>query len=256
MSSFYISSDGEEQKKNLNCMCNTPAIRAITGKIINQCGEPIPNATIKSVTACLEPVAHTTSNEDGEYTLTVPKFIGIKLIVSKDDFITICTGVIVSDTQNFTMVCQEQSTCIIKGRALFNACKSPCALRIRIKSKDYEKTCFTNSNGTFIFLKVPPGKYVLTIDGNECYKKVIGFIIEQGKEYCQLPDIFVNWKNIGGTLHGIITDSNGKPIANSLVILYNKDSDLIINHTMSNDEGIYFFGNLPLGSYYVEAYCP
>lgn len=253
MNGIIISSQNQELNVNL-----TPNVdestRCITGRITDKCGVGIDNACIKAVSVKLSPIVHTTSDTDGEYTLVIPSQNDIKMIVSKKGYITVNTGINHVETQDYMLQKEQLNTCIIKGKIIYTDCMPAEQLRVRICSADYNKDCFTCTNGNFIFTNVPAGKYTMTIDGNECIKKSIYIDVESYRDYDVLPEIVVHRKFIGGTLHGIVNDCIGNPVSNAVIVLYNHATKKIISHTTSNQDGIYFFGNLTIGNYYVEAY--
>lgn len=253
MDSIVISS--QNQERNVNLRTNTAEFpQCITGRILDECGVGLENACIKAVSEQLCPIVHTTSDANGDYTLVIPSQSNIKMIVSKEGFITVNTGVMHVETQNFMLKKEQMNTCIMKGKIIYTDCVSADNVRIRLCSADYNKTSFTCNDGTFVFTKVPPGKYTITIDGNECITKSMYIGVEPYRQYSVLPDIVICRKHIGGTLHGVVTDCMGQTVANAVIILYNQSTKTIISHTTSNQDGIYFFGNLPIGNYCVEAF--
>lgn len=245
----------QEQQKNLNLVTrNNNCGKSVSGRITDEFGVAIKDATISAVNPNFEPLVHTTSDCNGEYTVFIGVCAQIRLLVSKEGYKTIDTGIISSETQNFMLFSEGVKTSILKGKVLYCNCKPASGLRVRLTSADYNRCVVSAQDGTYIFANVPPGNYVLTVDGNDCEKKTACVYVEKNKEYKTIPDMIITKIDIGATLHGKVTDCYGKAINNAVVLLVNKSTKAIVAHTTTNQDGIYFFGELTLGTYYVEAY--
>jgi protocatechuate 3,4-dioxygenase beta subunit len=113
----------------------------------------------------------------------------------------------------------------------------------------------TTSTGAYSFTSVAPGSYILHASdtGYTGYESsAITISVGVNAE----PTIKLT-KIIYGSVAGLITDANGKPIANASVIIVNAATGTSVSgvaelHTLSN--GTYSFPSIPVGSYEIRAY--
>ncbi|MEG0691480.1 MAG: carboxypeptidase-like regulatory domain-containing protein [Oscillospiraceae bacterium] len=226
--------------------------KCITGTVLDCCGNPIHGACVKALTQAYDPLTHTLSNCQGQFTLILETNNHSLLIISKQGYATLVLssyGEVVHVTLS-----KEYLGCVVSGKISYNDCHNISPVRVRLINASITKCTYSQPNGVFIIIDVPSGKYTLTIDGNECKEKTIYVTVPESILTLNLGIICVDRINILGTLNGLIKDIHNKPIPNAVVILYNDISKQPIAHTLTNKDGVYFFGQLKIGRYYIDAF--
>ena len=225
--------------------------KCITGVVKDSLNCCMAEVCVKVVTLAFEPIAHTFTDIGGNFTLIYEYIDNVQLIFSKYGYNTL----VISDPMDSIHVNMQRNnlSCVLVGRIMVDRyMMSP--VRLRLTNNFTQKCTFSNKYGNFVFTKVPSGLYQLIIEGNECKKRMIHIQIAKGVSRYNLGCIKVERINIMGTIHGIISGFNHKPLNNVVVILYDFNTCRPLAHTVTNEDGLYFFGKVRPGHYYVEAY--
>lgn len=230
---------------------NSTQLREIRGRVYDICGKPIANACIKALDCNYTPLVHTITDPCGNFTLLVTPKIPLQLVIAKNGYrtenIKNC-----NEYLNITLHNENKNSLVIGQVFPIFEYSSPCSLLLANKQNSYRTFC--DKCGNFSFNDIPQGKYNLTITGNEIKKRTLCLNISSAKNLIQLGKIKVCPINIKGTIHGIITNECGQVVENSFIVLYNAINNTPIASTKTNQEGLYFFGSVPRGEYYIKAY--
>lgn len=236
-----------------NCVITEkPTHCCISGTVADCCDVPIEGVCVKIITSKYEPVAHTLSNVQGNFTLIWKTDEDVQFIFAKAGYATL-QQISFKDAQKVCLK-KEIISCMISGKIFYKNCAPAASAKVQLVNNHVNLCTFSRADGSFLLTKVPGGNYTLTIEGNDC---------KQNSRYVSVPEncfsyrigtIWVEQINILCTVHGIITDSSGQPIQKAVVVLISCTTKEPIAHTLSNENGLYFFGNVRNGCYYVEAF--
>ncbi|GAA0744832.1 carboxypeptidase-like regulatory domain-containing protein [Clostridium oceanicum] len=254
-----IKHKNQEVFKNISIEDKSNTFFKITGIVQKKCTNmPINDACIKITDKNLNPICHCFSNKKGKFSFCFrfPEYI--RIIVSKKNFITYSTNIYnIDQLKNdiYIFLSREEkhlSSIYGKIKDQFN---NPCLnIEITLENKDkgiLHKT-FSNENGDFLFDNIDPNYYKLIFCSHEYEKKELCLNIKESNYLYNLGNITLNRLCLKSTIHGIIKSSSTKiPIKNALVILMDSCTNKPIQTTRTNDDGIYLFYNVCLGSYYI-----
>lgn len=231
---------------------NSAQPNSCSGIIYDGCGNPLKNACIKAITPDYEPIEHTMSDHNGKFTLILPDVAIGYLVFSKLGFKTEQF----SDFSNEMEVIlkKQQIHCVVDGKVVFDQFAVSHVVKLTIANAHLTKYVFSKPDGSFVFTDIPSGMYTLTVQGSTCVEKTIYVTIPTNHTIYHVGTIHLQAVDIGCTVHGIISDTCGNPLEDVVVILYQAGTNIPLMHTLTNAEGLYFFGNLNVGNYYVEAY--
>lgn len=250
MEKVRISQQNPEAYVNAILKKNNPPNKSISGLIYLENGCPLNNACVKVTDRHYNPLEHTISNFQGEYNLTYPEN-GYYCIFAKENYVTQILEL--SKIPEIIVLKGENIVSIVTGTVVINHKQAPIPLAlVEIKSENFSKTTSTNEKGEFLFSYVPTGNYSLIIKGNNIVTYNYKFFIPHAIKIIPIGTLYVEFLPIHGTLNGVITDENGVPLVGVTVILYKENNPISSTKTIEN--GIYFFGNLLEGTYYIQAF--
>lgn len=251
MNPISLTTTSKECRKD--CIVQNSAQPNCCSGIINDgCGNPLKNACVKAITADYEPIDHTMSDPNGKFTLILPDETVGYLVFSKLGFKTEQFSDFSNDME--VVLKKQQIHCVVDGKVVFDQFGVPHVVKLTIANAHLSKHVFSKPDGNFVFTNIPSGMYTLTVQGSTCVEKTIYITIPNNQQIYHVGTIHLQSVDIGCTVHGIISDTNGNPLDNAVVILYQVGTNIPLMHTLTNAEGLYFFGNLNTGNYYVEAY--
>ena len=251
MKSIYIDSHSEEKYIDLK-ITEKKCINQIEGKIRDSWGDAIENACVKIVSTSYAPLLHTISDSEGNFVLLHNFPEEIMLIFSKEGYSTLLLP-IYCDHSNITLE-RNIDTSIISGKVVFSDNSQISPTRLRLENSKNSHQVYSDEEGFFHFTKVFEGKYTLIIDGNECKRTVVELCLCENLRNYDLGCIEIEKINIRGTIHGVVKNCENVPVEDVVVILYEASTNKIIANTLTEKEGLYFFGNVEIGEYYVKAY--
>lgn len=231
---------------------NQPIHHCISGTVTDCCDMPLGGVCVKIITGEYEPVTHTLTDTCGTFTLIWKTDAMIQLIFAKEGYATL-------QLERFDdplLIClkREDLRCMVSGTVLYKHGAPAASVKVQLLSSHVNLCVFSKADGRFLFTRVPDGKYTLTITGNDCKKRCGCVTVSQHSPSCSIGTIYVEQVNILCTVHGLITDRDGLPIPNAVVVLISCSIKEPVSHTLSNEHGLYFFGAVRNGSYYVEAF--
>lgn len=223
-------------------------------------GKPIEGVCIKICDYDYKPIAYNFTDVDGNFTLQALFSTSIRIIASKRGYETFSSDNIPSSsiekkTLNLELKQSPSAGAVVFGSIRDSQQKPLSGIKITIfkshSMNPYDFT-FTNEEGLFVFDNIEPGVYRISSQSQSYHEKVINIEARNDQPIIVLETLYLRKKTLKGTLHGIITDSNGLPVENALVVLCNSNNmPLQVTHT--NDKGVYLFYKLEPGTYSVMA---
>lgn len=266
-----IHTAGQEVVKNLELctsVCNQNG--ALYGKVTNQFGQPVAHAIVKIVSATYEPVLTAKTDHLGNYLIvTVPPHQPYKVIATAEGY----------DLSNEIKIClKEQEKRKIDIFLCRSCCKDTGVLAGIVLNKlnalpiekaqvvlfeevggvsHFKNRTETNECGQFALTRLAPGAYLVQIN-------MLGYIGDQyrvtistcGQIVNCVTSLCPNNDQLEGTVSGVITDCQQRPIADADVLLYRIELDnqmTPIAYTRTNSSGVYLFINVKVGTYKVLA---
>lgn len=229
-------------------------INRVYGTIFNTRGKTINDVTIKIVDQELNPIMHTITSNDGTFTLLSNQCNSYQLIISKPGFVTLLIKTITFNyPMCFTLEKMQINSCDVIGQCFYSDGTHAESVIVLLDKETVNIGVITDEHGYFSFHDIDYGLHKLEISGQTCEQYKAYFELCDSNQLLYLSSIYLKKKNIGCTIHGIIKDSYGVVLSCVLVLLYCSLCKKLVMKTYTNKDGVYFFGNLEKGSYYVEA---
>ena len=243
----------------------------IQGTVTDSYGLPISAALVKLMTEDYNPIIQTSTGEDGSYSLAkVPLNLNMKIYADAtgkmlQDGILISPKTVELIIINFVLEEDPSSKFgIIAGDVFDSSSKDPINeamvyLYYVQSSTDniIQSAIFTNENGQFVFRDVPLGQYLITVSSKKYKVFNISVSLTSNSEIIpldvpleKLPSLYS-----GGIISGVIKDKNGDIVQNADIVLYQvqiDDLDIPVDFTTTTVEGVYYFNNIPKGSYKIK----
>jgi len=230
----------------------------ISGRVINTCdGKPISLACIKFTDKNYNPLYHCFTDTQGYFCIKEYFLETIRIIVSKNGYKIFSSGIYSIKDYELKNIIIELSPRykierIITGivcDCYYNPAKN---VHVILRNEDYNSihSAYTNKNGIFVLDDVDFGYYTIIFCSYMYYKYSYNFIFDYGK-IMSLGETCIKKRNLKGTVNGIITDKEGNPINEALVVLFDEVDNWPLQFTRTNEKGIYLFYNLDIGSYYI-----
>lgn len=258
---IVITEDNEELMQKVKLSEIVWNDNTIMGNVSDKLtGKPIEGACIKICDNEYNPLAFNFTDIDGNFTLQGKFNPSIRVITGKRGYKTFSSDSLPSDVLNKKALnielMPEPNGGIVFNGCVKNAQQKPLngakvTLYKAYSLNPYDFT-FTNQDGIYLFDNIEPGTYRLVIQLHNYAERVINTEVGKGQPIVTLETIYMRKKSLKGTIHGIITDKNGLPAENALVVLCNSNNiPIMVTHT--NEKGIYLFYNLDPGTYSIMA---
>ncbi len=240
----------------------------ITGKVEDQTGTDVENATVKLFDTEFNPIKHTMTNENGNYTFqNVPR--GDYIIYAVKDGYSLSTKRSITYTGNDLVLNDliiTEDTTYTKGNIYGYVYDDNghnfdgAVVRLVNGAGTIVSETISATDGEYIFPKVDAGTYTLTAlaDDYTLYTPVTVEVTDgaNSEENIHLNKLAAAKE---GTINGIVYNTNRIPIPNCTVGLYEsigegENKSLKLRKTCkTNTEGRYFFGVVPEGKWVVKA---
>jgi len=223
-------------------------------------GKPIEGACIKVCDEDFQPISYTFTDVDGNFSLQTKLSPNIRVIAAKRGYQTFSSESMPSvylekKALNVELAASPNGGIIFYGNIKDAAQKPIGGVKITIfKSyslNPYDFT-FSNDDGLFLFDNIEPGSYRISFQSQTYNEKVINVEVGKDQSVIALETIYLKRKNMKGTLYGIVTNKEGQPVDNALVVLCNANN-VPIQVTHTNEHGVYLFSRLDPGTYYILA---
>lgn len=257
----------EEATVNLELEKISPCYNTLlTGRVFDR-DSPISNATVTVFDRNMNPLHHTTTNEEGIY-----NFINVlnpdeyRLIAAAKYYTTSPAKYVITRSNDVTELSFSLKTNsalvngLVYGKVLEEGRNIPISdATISIKSFDdpnkiiYRTT--SNSNGQYLIYDILPYKYMMEVKklGYLPYKP-IELSVKKYNYILQNINLISDSNNSNGTISGTIL-SHKTPVSNTVVFLYLLDTrgnETIVQVQITNKYGIYLFSDVSNGSYMVK----
>ncbi|MCX7773419.1 MAG: carboxypeptidase-like regulatory domain-containing protein [Clostridia bacterium] len=242
---------------------------AISGKVKNSLGTPLPDAVVLVFDEHFNTVAHTLSDSDGSFTFSpIDPGSGYHLYAQ-------APGFSLGESEHFNLVSHqsieieirlspllEQTQIVITGQVLNSHGFAIKSASIELYMLSGEKPellshTFSNDDGQFVFQGIEPGSYQVKANASGYYSNTMPVEIHHHAAITRV-DVILNTdpKASQGVITGLITDDSGQPLAKADVILYRVGNDLSLTpvaYTKTTNEGVYLFVNVPQGEYRINS---
>ncbi len=248
----------------------TPEINTstISGKVEDNSGTDVPNATVKLFDTEFNPIKHTMTNENGNYTFqNVPRGDYIVYAVKDGYSMSVKRPLTYTGTD---VVLNEfiitQDTTYVKGNVFGyvyddhgNAFGKAIVKLVNTGNVTVAET-ISATDGEYVFNKIDAGTYTLTAQADDytVYTPITIEVVDSANTEENIHMIKVAAAK-EGTINGIVYNSSRTPIPNATVGLYEsvgegENKSLKLRKTCkTNSEGRYFFGVVPEGKWVVKA---
>ena len=223
-------------------------------------GKPIEGVCIKICDSDYKPIIYNFTDVDGNFSLQGNFTSCIRIIAAKKGYITFSSDGVPSAGLEKRAINIEMMPALDGGIVLFGNVRDVQQRPIGgikvtlIKSNSLNPYDFTFSNpeGLYVFDNIEPGLYRLSLQSQNFIERTVNLDIGKDQSVLTIETAFLRRKSLKGTIYGIITDKNGIPVNNALVVLLNANNNPIqVTHT--NDKGVYLFYRLDNGSYTIIA---
>lgn len=235
-------------------------------------GTPVGGVTIKITDTNYVPKYHTLSDAEGQYTIDEIAAGEQYLILAIKDKYELKSGTpfAMQKSQqierNFEMTPYSGTANSLVAGEILDAKKEKLeSVTVNLYDNSGEtpillKTTHTNEFGQYAFFDIEVGLYLVSslLDGYKSSKTT--FIIENDYE---VRNILLEMEDDPaasmGTINGIIKDKTQTPIEGAFVVLFKveevqgKEVLTPIKRTLTNDEGLYLFEQVPQGNYKIKA---
>lgn len=258
----------EEQTQNLNLTVNPMAVSGILSGTVISDGSGVAGATVKVYDVNDNPVEHTNTGGNGQFTIANLPVGSYKVTAIKDGYLLPLTTPFAIQEQRTTTVSinlipdQEANLNVLYGIIRTTVDETPIEnASVNLYSNTEEPTliisALTNDKGQYIFGLIPTGQYYITVSKLGYYINQTALINLTTNEFSSsdvslIADPLANT----GTISGFIKDfSSGQPIENAGVALYSivDGTETVVDTTRTNVSGKYLFTNVNPGTYLVKS---
>lgn len=222
--------------------------------VVTSDNRPLRNVCISITTLSLEPITCCYTDIQGRFQINVPLPDAITILASHKGHNVHSETIAIKDIQLPHKINMEKQTNyqnLLLGKVVDDKDNPVSFATILIKELNI--TSVTGENGDFMVDNIPKGAYTLTITSQFYDSFIRKFKTQPNRNIYNFKKITLIGKLISGTVHGLIKSKETGPIPNALVVLFDADTNLPVEYTYTNQDGIYLFGNVPLGQYYIEA---
>lgn len=243
---------------------------SLTGTVTGPEGETVSGAVVKVLTKQFDPVAHTDTNEEGQYIIRNLEPGSYNVLAVKGIYLR-------SNVKGVSIPAKKQVTvdlsfdeppftpplAVVWGRVLDSSDTPIEKAVVNAYSLDEEEEevlfaeTITNATGQYFVNGLPDGDYVFRASA-QGYKVSPDQLITVENGNNQQDDfvLVVHPGENKGTVNGIITDNEGQPISGLVFVgLYSldeQDKETLVNVTKTNENGLYLFGNVEPGKYLIK----
>ncbi len=240
----------------------------ISGKVEDQDGTDVVNATVKLFDTEFNPIKHTMTNETGNYTFqNVPRGDYIVYAVKDGYSMSLKRPLTYNGTEvTLAELIINEDTTYTKGNVYGYAYDDHgnefdgAVVKLINSGNITVAETVTATDGEFIFSKIDAGQYTLTASADD-YIVYTPIQIEVVDGSNTEENIHMNKVAAAkeGTINGIVYNKNRIPLVGAVVGLYESvgeglEKALKLRKTCkTNSEGRYFFGVVPEGKWVVKA---
>lgn len=240
----------------------------ITGTIVNASSVAVADATVKVFDLNYNPIKHTMTNENGQYTITdLPSGDYLVYAIKEGYGLSTKRQITITDyTLNLTDIAIVLNEDLGKGTLYgitYNTSKVPVSkIKVTLSTIDdiplvVAKT-YSTTDGEYVFYNLDVGTYTVNAFSDD-YILNETFVVEiedgiNNKELLYLEKLSQTKE---GTINGTVLDESTEvPLEGCFVGLYLIDEsgdETLDTITVTNKDGRYFFGYVPEGNYVIKA---
>jgi hypothetical protein len=259
----------EEITENLNLTPNSLATSGILSGTVTSGGTGVAGATVKVFDVNDNPIEHTNTGGNGQFTIANLPNGSYKVTAIKDGYflpLTIPISIQQNKTTTVSIVLTPDPD--INSNTVFGIIRTTVGetpLENAVVSL-YSNTlpdptliinAATNNKGQYIFGLIPAGEYYIEVSKLGYYTSQTTLITLTTKEFVASDvSLIADAASNTGTIGGFIKElSTGQPIANAGVSLYSvvDGIETVVNITKTNVAGRYLFANVNPGNYLVKS---
>lgn len=268
-SSTFDVTGREELTENLNLTENPVATSGILAGTVTSDGSGLSGATVKIYDVNDNPVEHTNTGGNGQFTIANIPIGSYKITAIKDGYLLPLTIPFTIQQNKTTTVTidltadSEASLNVLYGIIRTTVDETPIenAVVNLYSNTTPDPTliinALTNDNGQYIFGLVPAGEYYITSTKLGFYTNQTALINLTTNEFVSsdislIADPLANT----GTISGFIKElASGQPIEDAGVALYSvvNEVETLVDTTRTNVSGKYLFTNVSPGTYIVKS---
>lgn len=259
----------EELTENLNLSPSPLATSGILSGTVTSGGSGLAGATVKVYDINDNPIEHTNTGGNGQFTIANLPVGSYKVTAIKNGYLlplTIPISIQQNKTTNVSIVLTpdlEIDLNIVFGIIRTTVGETPLENAVvslysnTLPDPTLIITASTNDEGQYIFGLIPPGEYFITASKLGYYTNQTALINLTTNEYVA-SDVSLIADSVSntGTISGFITElSTGLPIAYAGVALYSVlgGVETVVSTTRTNVSGKYLFVNVNTGTYLIKS---
>lgn len=260
----------EEKTEDLNLTINPIANSGNLTGTVTSGGSPVAGATIKVFDTNNNPIEHTTTGGNGQFTITNLPAGSYQVLATKDGYlIPTSTPVTIQSNKSTTVNLIIQPDPSANLGAVFGIIRDNNTLlpienaivdlysTVQGQPPTFIGIAPSNANGQYLFTELIAGNYYVSASKLGYQPKDSAPISVGTKEYV-LSDVNLTAdpQSNTGTVSGFIKNqTSGQPIPNAVVALYSISGgvETVIALTKTSSSGRYLFGSLNQGTYRVKA---
>ena len=259
----------EEITENLALTASVAASTGVVTGTVTSGGTPIADATVKIFDVNDNPIAHTTTNPQGKYTIPEVVAGSYKITATKFTYLTpLPIPLTVTAGRPTTVDIALTLDPDVNNNALYGIIRQAVVLtpitdatvniyQVVDGVQTLALTTATNSSGQYFGPRLVTGDFVVVANKIGYEQSTSSIVTLTGTDIQPLDlDLEVNTAANVGTVSGIITDQTTLlPISNALVALYSVVGgvETIVQIVRTNAGGRYLCGNVAEGNYIVKA---
>lgn len=259
----------EEITENLNLSQNPISTSGNLTGVVTSEGTGLSDATVKVFDINDNPIEHTNTGGNGQYTIANLSAGSYKVTAVKNGYVLSLTTPITiqankTTTANITLVPDpEADISVIYGIIRTNIGDLPLENAIvslysnTLPDPTLISTSSTNDRGQYIFGQIPEGEYYVSAAKSGYYTNQSAIINVTPNEFINSDiSLIADTSANTGTVSGFIKEaSSGIPISDAGVALYSivNGNETIVDITRTNVSGQYLFPNVNPGTYLVKS---
>lgn len=259
----------EEKTENLNLTVNPSSISGILSGTVTAGGSGLAGATVKVYDVNDNPVEHTNTGGNGQFTIANLPVGSYKVTAIKDGYLLpLTTPVSIQENKTTTVAINltadlEASLNVLYGIIRTTVTETPIENAVvNLYSNTLPEptliiSALSNDMGQYIFGLIPAGEYYITASKQGFFKNQTAMINVTENEFIPseislIADALANTGTVSGFIKDFLT---GQPIDRAGVALYAvvDGAEHVIDTTRTNVSGKYLFTNVEPGTYLVKS---
>ena len=262
-SQHFNLATGAENRTDLTLAPN-PAVDygSITGFVMTGT-TPVENAMVKVLTLQSEPLDHQFTNEAGRFATSPLPAGNYQVVASAPGFLTSEPGTVNLMAArdfliNFSLTPDPRAAKNALFGLILNQLTGTRIADASVILMDAQgqtvATTQTNSDGEYLLDEIDNGSYQLTAEKPEFQLPAPLMVTVSGSQIAKTDINLTPDTAVEGTVHGFIKDPNGNPLTGACVCLYSAadPTEMPLQTIFTNSSGLYLFGNVPAGEYYIK----